>query len=251
MSDDGSRGRDQESKGRSQSKGRSESRGRSGSRSRREKSGSRSKRGRSDSRSRKERKERTESVDSAKVQKMCDKRQLLRKARNYDAADDIQAELKRMGVETDDKRCEWYSKCGKRGTYDTFGRRQRASSVDSEEVDDICQQRQNAKNAKDYRRADELRDELHHLGVSLSDNDCTWYCRFSKQRGSWSRWGKSRGRRYIRRGRSPSSSSSYTDSRDRRRRDDRKRSKKRRRSTSSSSRTRSSSSHTHDRKRRR
>eukprot|EP01064_Diplonema_japonicum_P002623 TRINITY_DN1166_c0_g2_i10.p2 TRINITY_DN1166_c0_g2~~TRINITY_DN1166_c0_g2_i10.p2 ORF type:complete len:174 (+),score=31.17 TRINITY_DN1166_c0_g2_i10:633-1154(+) len=173
---------------------------------------------------------------------MCDARQALRKVRNYEKADGIQRELKRMGVDTNDLNCEWRSKCGKRGSYGHL-RKRRNESVDSMDVDDLCQQRQNAKNSKDYSRADELRDELRDLGVSLNDGECTWVCRYSGQRGEWSRWGSSRGRRFIRRGRSPSSSSSSYG--------DRKRRRKRRRSPSSSESSSYTRSRDRDKKRRR
>ncbi|KAJ9465318.1 hypothetical protein DIPPA_10323 [Diplonema papillatum] len=181
-----------------------------------------------DRRPRRRSRDRSSSVDSVKVQRMCDERQEARRHRDYAMADRIQDDLRRIGVITNDERCSWTSRCGKRGGYANIGNPRRGGSVDSEEITDLCQKRQNAKNDKDYRRADDFRNALRRQGVQLSDADCSWSANDGRQHGVWSRWGTHRGKP-VKRGYGRNAMSSDSDSES-----DRDRRRRRRRRTSSS-----------------
>ena len=146
------RGRERERERRPDSRGRD----RRDSRDRRGRSPERGGRSRDQDR-RRRRSSSISSVDSEKVTRMCQERQQLRRLKDYRAADKIMDDLARMGVRLRDRTFVWSSRCGKEGTYSGKPSRRRDGSVDSREVDELCQERQMCKNVRDYAHADIVR----------------------------------------------------------------------------------------------
>ena len=77
----------------------------------------------------------------------------------------------------------------------------KARAVDSMEDDAItalCEQRQEARRGRDFKRADELRDQLRNLGVRIEDDARKWFV--GNRSGEWTKGESSKGDKGNRRG---------------------------------------------------
>lgn len=99
-------------------------------------------------------------------------RESLRQARRFAESDDIREQLRNMGIELYDKEREWRSRDGRRGVLFTAG--PAACTLSDGEIYDAIQQREDARSAKDWSMADQIRSNLRNQGVELSDKERTW-----------------------------------------------------------------------------
>lgn len=108
----------------------------------------------------------------ADILRLVSQRESFRQARRFSESDAIREELRAMGVELYDKEKEWRSRDGRRGTLFTAGSQE--CHLSDMEIQSFVAQREDARKAKDWARADQFRDELRQNGVELDDKENIW-----------------------------------------------------------------------------
>lgn len=106
------------------------------------------------------------------ILRLVSQRESFRQQRRFADSDQIREELRSMGVELYDKEKEWRANDGRRGMLFTAGP---AECVLSDlEIRERIREREDARKAKEWDRADASRDALRHLGVELDDKESVW-----------------------------------------------------------------------------
>ena len=111
-------------------------------------------------------------VDVAAVEELMARRRDAKKAREYDTADALQAELLEMGVWLDDKARTWTATRKTTSTYTLVG--DPPEGADLEAIAALLAKRVEAKRAKDFEAADALQSQLITLGAYPNDRSKTW-----------------------------------------------------------------------------
>ena len=100
-------------------------------------------------------------------------------SRDFGRADQLLAELGGLGVSVADKARQWRADgtAFDRGYTRVAGdpRAGPGGQVDSGRVDRLLEQRGAARRRRDFRGADDLRDELRDLGIEVDDQERTWW----------------------------------------------------------------------------
>jgi len=100
-------------------------------------------------------------------------RERLRASGDYDAADNIRRELSSQGVEVYDADRMWRAADGRTGVIVTGGHQGKCRMKDKD-IQRKIKQREEARSAKDWKKADSMRDELRTQGVELIDKQKSW-----------------------------------------------------------------------------
>jgi len=108
-------------------------------------------------------------TDQEIVERINDREQA-RKSKEWERADIIRDELRRAGVELDDKEMCWRTASGRMGTY--AGNRPRPLAGVT--IRKLVAERERLRANQDYDAADDLRKQLLSLGVELFDNERLW-----------------------------------------------------------------------------
>lgn len=108
----------------------------------------------------------------AEILALVAKREAARQVRNFAESDAVRDMLRSMGVELYDKEKVWRARDGRRGMLFTAGPNE--CNLTNEEIQERIQQREDARSAKDWDRADVLRNDLRDLGVELDDKASMW-----------------------------------------------------------------------------
>jgi cysteinyl-tRNA synthetase len=120
------------------------------------------------------------------IQQLVEERNEARKVRDFDTADAIRDELLDQNVMVDDKLCQWavggrFSTGSVGGDFRIPTRdRNYAISPDSEvpenanEIQQLVEERNEARKARDFDTADAIRDELLDQNVMVDDKLCQW-----------------------------------------------------------------------------
>lgn len=111
-------------------------------------------------------------VDTAAVQELLARRVVMKKARDFDAADAIQAELLAMGVWVNDKTRTWEASIAATGGYTLKG--EQPAGVDAAAVEGMLARRLEAKKTGDFDSADAIQAELSAIGLYVNDKKKTW-----------------------------------------------------------------------------
>lgn len=98
-------------------------------------------------------------------------REEARKNKDWSLADTLRDELRKSGVELNDKEKTWATGNGRTGSY-SFP--QSAVQLTVETIRQLVAQRERLRAAQDYAGADELRAQLSQNGVELNDNERVW-----------------------------------------------------------------------------
>jgi len=100
-------------------------------------------------------------------------RERLRAAQDFEAADEMRRQLGALGVEIFDNERIWRTTSGEQGVIITGGH-QVVCDLSDFDIAARVQQREDARNNKDWGSADTIRDELRQHGVELLDNQKVW-----------------------------------------------------------------------------
>jgi len=110
---------------------------------------------------------------TSSIEKLIAERERLRAAQDFESADGLRRQLVSMGVEIFDKEKIWRATTGEQGVIITGGH-QVVCTLSEADIAVRVQQREQARNNKDWGSADRLRDELRRHGVELLDNQKVW-----------------------------------------------------------------------------
>lgn len=99
-------------------------------------------------------------------------RESMRQARRFSDSDAIREKLRNMGVELYDKEKEWKCKDGRRGHLFTAGGG--TCFLTDANIHEYIQKREDARTAKDWGQADNIRQTLRSQGVELDDRERKW-----------------------------------------------------------------------------
>merc|ERR1712007_166443 len=102
-------------------------------------------------------------------------REEARRVGDYTAADAIRETLSKQGTRFDDKQHIFRNESGLQGSYSLSG------GVSFEEMQYMCLDREEARRDGDYADADEIRDRLHGLGVTVDDKAHIFFTRDGSQ----------------------------------------------------------------------
>lgn len=118
------------------------------------------------------------------IRKLVAERERLRASMDFEAADELRRQLAGLGVELFDNERVWRSSDGHQGVILTGGHEVDCLLSDSD-ISHRVQQREDARSAKDFSKADMIRDELRRQGVELLDAQKSW-CTTDGRQGSYS-----------------------------------------------------------------
>lgn len=104
---------------------------------------------------------------------MMDEREEARKAKDWNKADEIRDELKKTGVQIFDKRRRWVTPDGRNHTIGVSY--EASTAAPNGKYEQKIHEREQARQASDYEKADKLREELKQEGVSLFDKEKVWW----------------------------------------------------------------------------
>lgn len=116
-------------------------------------------------------------VDVAAVDDLITRRVIAKRERDFDAADALREELKRMCVRVDDFGRSWSTTYGRQPRIESHDYVREAdddSDVDVDKVDQMLLDRLKAKFQRKFEVADRIRDELDEMGVRVDDAVRTW-----------------------------------------------------------------------------
>lgn len=116
-----------------------------------------------------------EGIDVAAVEALLAERVEMKKARDYDAADRLQAELVAMGIYVNDRQRTWSKALNPSGGFSLKG--PAPEGVDVAAVEALLEKRRAAKKQRQFDTADELQAELTTMGVFINDKEKTWMAR--------------------------------------------------------------------------
>ena len=135
-------------------------------------------------------------IDVRLVEELLFQRSQLRQDRDFEGADAIYNRLARMGVTVYDREMKWF--VGRGGGHSFRYRREEddSAAVDVARVEELLARRSARRKERNFAAADDLREQLSSMGVSVRDKELTW--RVTRGVGSrvdkWSgRGGDSRG----------------------------------------------------------
>lgn len=115
-----------------------------------------------------------EGVDVSAVEAILAKRRDAKKSKDFEAADELQAELLAMGVYVDDKKRTW-SAARQAAQQRGFKLRGAApEGVDVAVVESMLEKRIECKKQRDFDASDALQKELMEMGVYVNDKARTW-----------------------------------------------------------------------------
>lgn len=107
------------------------------------------------------------------IEHLIAERERFRDAKDYASADNVRNQLSKMGVEILDQEKMWRAKDGRQGLIVTGGH-QGKCHLHSRDIISKISQREHARTAKDWDKADQIRDELRKAGVELLDKHHSW-----------------------------------------------------------------------------
>mmetsp|Transcript_79671 Transcript_79671/g.165513 ORF Transcript_79671/g.165513 Transcript_79671/m.165513 type:complete len:382 (-) Transcript_79671:40-1185(-) len=110
---------------------------------------------------------------SLAIRTLVAERERHRATNNFEAADEVRRQLAQMGVELFDSERIWKSVDGQQGVMVTGGHQVDCLLTDHE-IQSRITQREDARMAKDFSRADLLREDLRRNGVELVDGQKFW-----------------------------------------------------------------------------
>lgn len=113
------------------------------------------------------------SLGEPAIRKLVAERERLRAGSDFEAADELRRQLASMGVELFDNERMWRSNDGSEGVIITGGH-QLDCYLSDMDITSRVMQREEARNAKDWREADAIRDDLRRQGVELLDTQKIW-----------------------------------------------------------------------------
>jgi len=108
------------------------------------------------------------------IMQLVEEREAARKEKDYETADRIRSELKAQGVDLNDVDREWRGADGRRGSFAAAVASRAVCDVPDETIVATVQEREAARQAHDYPRADELRESLRAQGVEILDKEKIW-----------------------------------------------------------------------------
>lgn len=108
------------------------------------------------------------------IQDRIAQREDARKSKDWGRADSLRDELRRNGVELDDKDMVWRTSSGRSGTYSGTLPVQPRQSLGVPAIRKLVAERERLRAALDFEAADELRRQLAQLGVEIFDNERVW-----------------------------------------------------------------------------
>jgi len=95
-----------------------------------------------------------------------------RRMKDWGAGDRIREELRAVGCEVNDREKVWRTTDGRRGR--VGGGAAPVMSMGSTQIEQLIQERQQAREMKDYARSDELREQLRAQGIQVHDKEGIW-----------------------------------------------------------------------------
>lgn len=128
-------------------------------------------------------------IDARRVESMLIERNQMKRKKDYDAADQQREDLRRMGVQVDDKTKRWWPSGAPRGRSRSpprgggggggssgYRRGDNGSTdVDAKKVEAMLIARLQMKMRRDYDAADQQREEFKKMGVQVNDKRKTWW----------------------------------------------------------------------------
>lgn len=93
-----------------------------------------------------------------------------RTTKDFSRADNVRDDLRRSGVELDDKTRTWRTGNGRSGSYNG----QTTTMLTESEIRSLVADRERARANQDFSSADDIRSRLSSLGVELFDNQRIW-----------------------------------------------------------------------------
>lgn len=99
-------------------------------------------------------------------------REEARRSKDFGTADMIRDELRKNGVELNDKDRTWQTGNGRSGTYS--GTSTQSGQMPGVTIKQLVAERERLRAAQDYDGADELRNQLAQMGVDLNDAEKIW-----------------------------------------------------------------------------
>lgn len=113
------------------------------------------------------------SLSDAEIHEYIVQREDARTTKDWSKADSLRDELRRQGVELDDRSRSWRTSTGRSGTYSGHTHSS-ASTLSETEIRYLVAERERARAAQDFATADSLRLRLLRMGVELFDSERTW-----------------------------------------------------------------------------
>lgn len=113
-----------------------------------------------------------EGVNVEAVQSLLARRLDAKKERDFETADELQAELLAMGIYVNDKQRKWEKAKAASGGFSLDG--PVPEGVDEAVVAAMLEKRREAKRAKEFDAADQMQSELLAMGVWVNDKTKTW-----------------------------------------------------------------------------
>eukprot|EP00927_Polykrikos_kofoidii_P073124 TRINITY_DN6919_c0_g1_i3.p1 TRINITY_DN6919_c0_g1~~TRINITY_DN6919_c0_g1_i3.p1 ORF type:complete len:475 (-),score=95.70 TRINITY_DN6919_c0_g1_i3:197-1525(-) len=108
------------------------------------------------------------------IQDKINSREEARKTKDWQQADSLRDELRRQGVELDDKESMWRTSGGRSGSYSGGPRDTEANDDHIAHIRKLVAERERFRASQDFDSADEMRRQLLALGVEVYDNDRVW-----------------------------------------------------------------------------
>lgn len=119
-------------------------------------------------------------LSDTEIQERINLREEARAGRDFAQADTLRDELRRQGVELEDRTKTWRTAQGRQGTY-SGGAMPSAVGVSDIEINSAIADRERARAAQDFATADEIRRRLSSLGVEIYDNQRLWKANDGRQ----------------------------------------------------------------------
>lgn len=110
-------------------------------------------------------------LSDSEIQDRIREREDARKSKDWDRADTLRDELRRLGVELDDKESVWRTNSGRVGSYTGAPVQRRLTGM---QIRKLVAERERHRAAQDFEAADELRRQLSSNGIELFDNERIW-----------------------------------------------------------------------------
>mmetsp|Transcript_119906 Transcript_119906/g.339892 ORF Transcript_119906/g.339892 Transcript_119906/m.339892 type:complete len:476 (+) Transcript_119906:207-1634(+) len=119
-------------------------------------------------------------LNDSDIHEIIVQREDARTGKDWGQADRLRDDLRRQGVELDDRIRTWRTASGRSGTYSGQST-QSAAMLTEAEIRSMVAERERSRAAQDFATADELRRRLLRLGVELFDSERTWRANDGRQ----------------------------------------------------------------------
>lgn len=110
-------------------------------------------------------------MPDADIQARVAEREEARRAKEWERSNILRDELRRLGVELNDKESIWRTLAGRQGTYNGSAR---APPLPGGTIHQLIAERERLRAAQDFDAADQLRAKLAQHGVEIFDNERLW-----------------------------------------------------------------------------